>query len=102
MAISTSKSVSFDAKVVAYGLGWFSLALGLTELLFARGLARRPQRLPGGSGARRGARLDGGQRHAHAGRAAAADAALGKVCTSPGVCDGSISVTLLGVESDAR
>jgi hypothetical protein len=40
MAISTSKSVSFDPKAVAYGLGWFSLALGFTELLFARGLAR--------------------------------------------------------------
>ena len=40
MAISTSKSPSFDPKTVAYGLGWFSLALGLTELLFARGLAR--------------------------------------------------------------
>ena len=40
MAYSTSKSVSFDPKVVAYGLGWFSLALGFTELVFARGLAR--------------------------------------------------------------
>jgi len=40
MAISTSKSVSFDPKAVAEGLGWFSLALGLTELLFAKGLAR--------------------------------------------------------------
>jgi hypothetical protein len=40
MAISTSKSISFDPKVVAYGLGWFSLALGFTELLFARGIAR--------------------------------------------------------------
>jgi hypothetical protein len=39
MAITTSKSVSFDPKAVGYGLGWFSLALGFTELVFARGLA---------------------------------------------------------------
>jgi len=40
MSISRTTAVSFDPKVAARGLGWFSLALGFTELVFARGIAR--------------------------------------------------------------